>query len=162
MERAGGNSRITAAKRRMRIAETGVVIIGVSVFAAGIGLVRAHAAGHTRHPRALAAPPKFVRVVQQDALQGGLIAPGPGTAERGHEPAHDSASGSRPWVAPWSSRGPPDWNSTRSAVCSRVATQRSRGFSRGSELQPCECAKRSSRLDLADVRPHAGARARRG
>ena len=75
MERAGGNSRITAAKRRMRIAETGVVIIGVSVFAAGIGLVRAHAAGHTRHPRALAAPPKFVRVVQQDALQGGLIAP---------------------------------------------------------------------------------------
>ena len=75
MERAGGNSRITAARRRMRIAETGVVIIGVSVFAAGIGLVRAHAAGHTRHPRALAAPPKFVRVVQRDALQGGLIAP---------------------------------------------------------------------------------------
>lgn len=75
MKHAGGNSRITAAKRRMRIAEVGVVMIGVSVFAAGVGLVRAHAAGHARHPRALAAPPRFVRVVRQDALQGGLIAP---------------------------------------------------------------------------------------
>ncbi len=75
MKHAGVSSRITGAKRRMRIAEAGVVIIGVSVFAAGIGLVRAHAAGHSRHPRALAAPPQFVRVVRQDALQGGLIAP---------------------------------------------------------------------------------------
>ena len=59
----------------MRIAEAGVALLGVSVFAAGIALVRAHAAGHARHPQALAAPPRFVRVVRQDALQGGLIAP---------------------------------------------------------------------------------------
>lgn len=72
---ATGTPRLAAARRRMRIAEAGMVVLGVALFGAGIGLVKAHAAGHVRHPRPLAAPPKFVQVVRQDALQGGIIAP---------------------------------------------------------------------------------------
>jgi len=72
---ASGTPRLAAARRRMRIVEAGMVVFGVALFGAGIGLVKAHAAGHVRHPRPLAAPPKFVQVVRQDALQGGIIAP---------------------------------------------------------------------------------------
>ena len=72
---ASSTPRLTAARRRMRIAEAGMVVLGVALFGAGIGLVKAHAAGHVRHPRPLAAPPEFVRVVRLDALQGGIIAP---------------------------------------------------------------------------------------
>ena len=74
-ETANRTSRLAAARRRMRVAEAGMVVFGVALFGAGIGLVKAHAAGHVRHPRPLAAPPTFVRVVRQDALQGGIIAP---------------------------------------------------------------------------------------
>ena len=75
MKDARGTSRIAAARRRMRLAEYGMGVAGVVVFVAGIGLVRAHAAGHARHSQPLAAPSRFVRIVRQDALQGGLIAP---------------------------------------------------------------------------------------
>src|SRR6185437_10104820 len=73
---AATESRLGRARRRAARAKLGLVAASVVIFAAGVAATRATVAGHARHPiRPLAAPPRFVRTVRQDALQAGILAP---------------------------------------------------------------------------------------
>jgi len=75
-DEASEESRLGRARRRAAGAKLGLVAASVVVFAAGVAATRATVAGHARHPiRPLAAPPRFVRTVRQDALQAGILAP---------------------------------------------------------------------------------------
>jgi hypothetical protein len=63
-------------RRRARTARAVVAAAGVAVFVAGAGLARASYAGHAKHrTRALAAPQRFLSVVQDDLLRSGVVAP---------------------------------------------------------------------------------------
>ena len=73
---AAAESRLGRARRRAARAKLGLVAASVVIFAAGVAATRATVAGHARHPiRPLAAPPRFVHAVRQDALQAGILAP---------------------------------------------------------------------------------------
>ena len=72
----GGGSRLEPARRRARYAKVTLGVAGTVVFAAAMALARTHYSGHAKQPiRKLAAPPAFVRVVRQSALQAGILAP---------------------------------------------------------------------------------------
>jgi hypothetical protein len=65
-----------AAWRRAHAAKTTLVLLAVTTFLGGIGLVRAHRPSHHKSRlRPLAAPSEFTRVVNQNLLQSGIIAP---------------------------------------------------------------------------------------
>ena len=69
-------SRIVAARRRARLAKTGVVGATLLGFAAAFAFSRVSYAGHAKKPiRALAPPPRYVRIVRENALQAGMLAP---------------------------------------------------------------------------------------
>jgi hypothetical protein len=62
--------------RRARTARAVIAAAGIAVFVAGAGLARASYAGHAKHrTRALAAPRRFMSVVQDDLLRSGVVAP---------------------------------------------------------------------------------------
>jgi hypothetical protein len=68
--------RIVAARRRAARAKGTLAIVGAVVFAAAAVLARVSYAGHPKHrPTSLAAPPAFVRIVRQNLLEAGLLAP---------------------------------------------------------------------------------------
>jgi hypothetical protein len=68
--------RTGAARRRVAAAKLGVAGIALVGFAAALGLARASYAGHSKKPlQSLAAPPRYVRIVRQNLLQAGIVAP---------------------------------------------------------------------------------------
>ena len=70
------SARISAARRRARLAKTGMLWLAGAVFVTGMVAARSTAAGHTRRSiRPLTPPPLFVRIVRENALQAGVIAP---------------------------------------------------------------------------------------
>jgi len=71
-----GSSRLVAARRRSLEAKGAIGILGVAAFGVFLVAARAQAPGHHRRsPRPLAAPESFVRVVRQNLLEAGIIAP---------------------------------------------------------------------------------------
>jgi hypothetical protein len=79
IEDAGpGESGSRFAPVRRRAAQAKVVVAGAALvsFGAGIALTRISYAGHSKRPlRLLAAPAGFVRIVRQNLLQAGIVAP---------------------------------------------------------------------------------------
>jgi hypothetical protein len=54
----------------------------VLVFGAAMLFARTSYAGHPKHPpRPLAAPPRFVKVVRENLLQAGIVAPAEAPAD---------------------------------------------------------------------------------
>jgi hypothetical protein len=73
-----GESGSRFAPVRRRAAQAKVVLAGAALvcFGAGIALTRFSYAGHSKRPlRPLAAPAGFVRIVRQNLLQAGIVAP---------------------------------------------------------------------------------------
>lgn len=70
------SSRLAPARRRARRAKLALGVAGAAVFTAAAFLARSHVAGHHRaSARPLAAPPSFVKVVRQNLLEAGIVAP---------------------------------------------------------------------------------------
>jgi hypothetical protein len=68
--------RVAAAQERARVGKVAFVAVAAVVFGAGMVLTRSTASGHVKHGvRALAAPRRFVRTVERNALQAGQLAP---------------------------------------------------------------------------------------
>lgn len=73
---SAGAERLASARRRAYRAKVALTAAGLGCFAVGMTLVQGNVAGHTRRQaRPLAAPKRFQRAVQRDALDGGLLAP---------------------------------------------------------------------------------------
>src|SRR5579859_2746711 len=73
---AEAKTRIAAAHRRVAAAKIGVVSVAIVGFGAALGLSRFSYAGHAKTPlQPLAAPPRYVRIVRQNLLQAGIVAP---------------------------------------------------------------------------------------
>ena len=63
---------------RRRAAEAKRIVAGVAIigFGAAMVLARVSYAGHPKKPpRPLAAPPRFVKIVRENLLQAGVVAP---------------------------------------------------------------------------------------
>lgn len=69
-------SRLVVVRRRTRLAKFGVGLAVPAVFGGSIALARATYAGHPKHPsRPLAVPKPFYRIIRQNLLQNGILAP---------------------------------------------------------------------------------------
>ncbi len=67
---------LAAAKRRAAAAKAAFAGAGTFVFAAAMILARHSYAGHPKQPTtALAASPRFVKIVKQNLLHAGVVAP---------------------------------------------------------------------------------------
>jgi len=76
--RAPGSDRplVRAGRRRADRAKVAVLLIAPILFAGALGLARRSYASHPRHAtRALTVPPRFERVVRENLLQAGVLAP---------------------------------------------------------------------------------------
>jgi hypothetical protein len=74
--------RHAAARRRAQIAKGALASLAALTFVGGIGMTRAHFASRPkRKPQALAAPNRFTRIVQQDLLAAGIMAPAEAPAD---------------------------------------------------------------------------------
>ena len=72
----GRDSRLAKVRRRTRLAKIGVGLAIPAVFGGSIALARATYAGHSKHPsRPLAVPKSFYKVVRENLLQNGILAP---------------------------------------------------------------------------------------
>jgi hypothetical protein len=68
--------RIAAAHRRATLAKAGTVCLAIVGFGAAFAFSRVTYAGHSKKPlHPLAAPPRYVRIVRQNLLQAGIVAP---------------------------------------------------------------------------------------
>jgi hypothetical protein len=73
---AVSESRLAPLRRRAARVKLGLVTTAIVVFGVGIAATRASYAGHAKRPlRPLAAPPGFVKIVRQNLLQAGIVAP---------------------------------------------------------------------------------------
>ena len=69
-------TRLGAARRRASVAKVALAAGGVAVFLASAALARVAYPGHVKRPsRSLAAPRRFVRIVRQNQLESGILAP---------------------------------------------------------------------------------------
>ena len=69
-------TRIAAARRRAAVAKLLLGGVGVCAFIAAAGLARvAYPGHHKRAIRPLSAPPRFERIVRQNQLESGILAP---------------------------------------------------------------------------------------
>jgi hypothetical protein len=69
-------SRVRAATRRASAAKIGVAGLAIVGFGAACGFSRLYYPGHTKKPlQPLSAPPRYVKIVQQNLLQAGIVAP---------------------------------------------------------------------------------------
>ena len=69
-------SRLAAARRRARSAKLGIAAAAVLSVGVSMALARVTYAGHAKHPvRALSIPQPLYRVVRQNLLQAGILAP---------------------------------------------------------------------------------------
>jgi hypothetical protein len=67
---------LAAAKRRAVAAKSTATALAAIVFGAGMVAAKAAYAGHSKEPtQPLAAPPRYVRVVQRNLLQAGVVGP---------------------------------------------------------------------------------------
>ena len=72
----GESSRLAPARRRGRLAKLAVAVAAVVCVAASMALARVTYAGHAKHPvRPLSIPQPLYRVVRQNLLQAGILAP---------------------------------------------------------------------------------------
>jgi len=70
------NTRIATARRRASAAKVILALAGASAFLGAAALARVAYPGHVkRHARPLSPPPRFVRIVRQNQLQSGILAP---------------------------------------------------------------------------------------
>lgn len=69
-------SRLAPARRRATVAKLGIGAAAAVSVGASMGLARVTYAGHTKHPvRALSIPQPLYKVVRQNLLQAGILAP---------------------------------------------------------------------------------------
>ena len=69
-------TRLGAARRRASIAKLVLAAGGAFVFVSSAALARVAYPGHVKRPaRSLAAPRRFVRIVRQNQLESGILAP---------------------------------------------------------------------------------------
>jgi hypothetical protein len=69
-------SRLADARRRAGTVKLGIAAVAVVSAGASMALARATYAGHAKHPtRALSIPQPLYRVVRQNLLQAGILAP---------------------------------------------------------------------------------------
>jgi hypothetical protein len=69
-------SRVGEARRRAAAAKLGIGGVALVTVGASMALARVTYAGHSKHPaRPLAIPQPLYRVVRQNLLQGGILAP---------------------------------------------------------------------------------------
>ncbi len=69
-------SRFAPVRRRATQAKFVLATAAIVVFGMGVVLTRVSYAGHSKRAlRPLAAPPAFVRIVRQNLLQAGIVAP---------------------------------------------------------------------------------------
>jgi hypothetical protein len=81
-DRRSEHSRVNAARRRAAGAKKAVAVVAVVGFGAAVVLARVSYAGHPKKPpRPLAAPPRFVKVVRENLLQAGMVAPAQASPE---------------------------------------------------------------------------------
>lgn len=67
---------VRAGRRSADRAKIGALLIAPVLFAAAFGLARSSYASHPRHAsRPLSVPPRFERIVRQNLLQSGVLAP---------------------------------------------------------------------------------------
>jgi putative heme iron utilization protein len=72
----GESSRLAPARRRAELAKVAVAIAAVVCVAASMALARVTYAGHAKHPVSpLSIPQPLYRVVRQNLLQAGILAP---------------------------------------------------------------------------------------
>lgn len=68
--------RFAAVRHRTQLAKLGVVVAVSALFGASVALARATYAGHAKHPsRPLAVPKPFYKVIRENLLQNGILAP---------------------------------------------------------------------------------------
>jgi len=73
---ASGDNRVKSAKRRARFAKAVLFTGAAVVFAGAATLARTSFPGHAKEPTTpLSAPKKFVKIVRQNLLQAGIVAP---------------------------------------------------------------------------------------
>ena len=71
-----GLTRLGSARRRAQTAKLGIGAVALVCVGAGMGLSRVTYAGHAKRPaRALSIPQPLYRVVRQNLLQAGILAP---------------------------------------------------------------------------------------
>lgn len=74
--RAVAPSRIEGARRRATVAKAGVAGVALLCFGGAMAFARLSFAGHPKRAlRPLAAPPRFTRIVRENLLQAGVVAP---------------------------------------------------------------------------------------
>src|SRR5581483_1972397 len=70
------SSRLAPARRRASVAKVGIGLAALVSVGVSAALARVTYAGHTKRPvRSLAIPPPLYRVVRQNLLQAGILAP---------------------------------------------------------------------------------------
>jgi hypothetical protein len=70
------SSRLAPARRRAQLAKLGIAAAAVVSVGTSMALARVTYAGHAKHPvRALSIPQPLYRVVRQNLLQAGILAP---------------------------------------------------------------------------------------
>jgi hypothetical protein len=70
------DTRVATGRRRAAGAKKVVAVVAVIGFGATMVLARVSYAGHAKKPaRPLAAPPRFVKIVRENLLQAGVVAP---------------------------------------------------------------------------------------
>lgn len=70
------SSRLAPARRRAHAAKLGIGAVALVSVGGSMALARVTYAGHTKHPvRALSIPQPLYRVVRQNLLQAGILAP---------------------------------------------------------------------------------------
>ena len=71
-----GAARLAPARRRAAAAKLGIGAAAVASLGISMALARVTYAGHTKHPvRSLSIPQPLYRVVRENLLQGGILAP---------------------------------------------------------------------------------------
>lgn len=71
-----GAARVAPARRRAAAAKLGVGLAAVTSLGIAMALARVTYAGHAKHPlRSLSIPQPLYRVVRENLLQGGILAP---------------------------------------------------------------------------------------
>jgi hypothetical protein len=68
--------RIEAARRRVALTKVGIVGIAIVGFGVALGFSRLSYAGHSKKQlQPLAAPTRYVKIVRQNLLEAGIVAP---------------------------------------------------------------------------------------
>jgi hypothetical protein len=73
---SAADTRLGPARQRAAVAKLALAATGATAFLVAAGLARvAYPGHHKRATKALSPPPRFVRVVRENQLQSGILAP---------------------------------------------------------------------------------------